>query len=153
MIKIFKPPQKVSWDQRKSVFLAGTIDNGDSVDWQARVEKELADLDVTILNPRRDEWDAALEQTIENEIFRAQVNWELDGLDGVSQIFMYFAPGSKSPITLLELGLYAQSSKLVIVCPTGFWRRGNIEVVADKYKIPLFESLNEGLSVLRSRLT
>ena len=152
MAKFLKPPKKVSWGDRKSVFLAGTIDNGDSVDWQAQVESTLSDLNIIILNPRRDEWNPNWEQSIKHPELRQQVEWELEGLDHVSQIFMYFTGNSKSPITLLELGLHAQSDKLIIVCEKDYWRRGNIEVVSNKYNLPLFETLAEGLYLLRSRL-
>lgn len=150
---IIKPPQKIYWGTKKSIFLAGSIDNGESEDWQSRVESLLDDLDILILNPRRDAWDSTWEQSIENEKFKEQVEWELDGLDGVDQIFLYFSPTSKSPISLLELGLYASSKKITIVCPQGFWRRGNIEIIADRFSIPLYENIEEALDILKEKLT
>ena len=152
MASTIKPPLNIVWDNRKTIFLAGTIDNGSSIDWQAQVEKELDYLDVLILNPRREEWDSTWEQTIENEQFREQVEWELDGLDQADEIFIYFAANSKSPITLLELGLHASKKNLTIVCEKEFWRRGNIEVVANRYNLPLFQTLEEGLATLKSKL-
>lgn len=56
---------------------------------------------------------------------------------------MYLDPNTKSPISLLELGLHANSKKLWVVCPDGFWRKGNVEVVCSLYDIPLFNSLDE----------
>ena len=152
MAKIVKPPQPVSWDHERSVFLAGTIDNGTGVNWQSQVEQSLSDLDVMILNPRRDEWDASWQQSIDNPMFRQQVEWELSGLENASHILMYFVAHSQSPITLLEFGLHARSGKLIIVCEPQFWRRGNIEVVAHRYEIPLYEDLETGLKQLRSSL-
>jgi len=151
-MKIMKPPITVNWGKRKSIFLAGTIDNGESEDWQSLIEKSLSDLDILILNPRREIWNSTWEQSIKNIQFKEQVEWELNGLDGVDQIFIYFSPNSKSPISLLELGLYASSKKIIIVCPHGFWRRGNIEIVANRFDIPLYENLNEGLELLRKNL-
>lgn len=148
MAKIIKPPFPIELDGKESVFLAGTIDNGNSLDWQSEVERRLLEHDIVILNPRRDQWDSSWPQTIEHKQFKEQVEWELDGLERCDAILMYFAPGSKSPITLLELGLYARAKKLIIVSPQGFWRRGNIEVVAARFGIPLFESLPEGLLFL-----
>ena len=152
MATVFKPPTKPILGNKPSVFLAGTIDNGKAEDWQVRVELCLQDLDIVILNPRRDEWDASWEQRIDYAPFRQQVEWELDGLESASVILMYFAPGSQSPISLLEFGLWAASNKLIVVSPFGFWRRGNIEVVTHRYRIPLFENLEDGLAALRSRL-
>lgn len=56
---------------------------------------------------------------------------------------MYFDPNTKSPISLLELGLYATSNKLHVICPDGFYRKGNIEIVCDKYNIPIYENIEE----------
>lgn len=43
-MEIVKPPHRVPWGEKPSVFLAGTIDNGNSVDWQSQVERALANL-------------------------------------------------------------------------------------------------------------
>jgi hypothetical protein len=56
---------------------------------------------------------------------------------------MYLDPNTKSPISLLELGLHATSKKLYVVCPDGFWRKGNVEMVCSVYDIPLFNTLEE----------
>jgi len=56
-------------------------------------------------------------------------------------MIMYLAPGTKPPVSLLELGLYATSRKLLICCPEGFWRKGNVDIVAEKYNIPVYEDL------------
>lgn len=152
MAKLFKPPAPITDWSQPSLFLAGTIDNGNSDDWQEIVEKALAGLDISILNPRRDAWDPTWEQSKSNPLFREQVEWELNGLERADLILVNFLPDSLSPITLLELGLFAASGKLIVVCPDGFWRKGNIEVVSQRYSIPLFETLDEGLAELKNRL-
>src|SRR5687767_2483934 len=125
---VLKPPQPIILPPAlPSVFLAGSIEMGAAGDWQAEFETRLADLDVVILNPRRDEWDASWVQSIDHPQFRGQVEWELDGQEQATHIAMYFAAETKAPITLLELGLFARSGKVVVGCPLGFWRRGNIE--------------------------
>lgn len=145
-----KSPNKVPVREAKEkyLFLAGSIEMGEAEDWQALVVGVLANTDWIILNPRRDEWDNTLEQSIKNEKFREQVEWELDGQDMADKILIYFAPDTKSPITLLELGLYAASGKVTVCCPSGFWRRGNIEMVCARYNIPLFIGLEEALTAL-----
>lgn len=152
MVCVIRPPEPLTFDSRPRVFLAGTIDDGQSVDWQQDITNILADLDIVILNPRRNEWDASWEQSISNPQFREQVEWELQGLEQAAVIFFYFAPNSKSPIFLLELGLHAKSNKLIIVCPTGFWRLGNVEVVANKYRLPLYKTMASGAEALRRRI-
>jgi hypothetical protein len=81
-----------------------------------------------------------LAQSIDEPMFREQVEWELDGLERADLIAMWFAPQTKSPITLLELGLTARSGRLLVGCPDGFWRKGNVEVVCARYGVPLATS-------------
>ena len=58
-----------------------------------------------------------------------QVEWELEGLELCDIIIMYFDSNTKSPISLLELGLFAHKKKMIVFCPNGFWRKGNVDVV------------------------
>ena len=130
------------------IFLAGSIDMGSAIDWQAEIVARMHGQDVTILNPRRDDWDSSWEQTIEHQQFREQVEWELRGLERADKILMYFAPGTKAPITLLELGLFARShpEKLIVCCPDGFWRKGNIDIVCNMYGIKQVACLDDLIS-------
>jgi len=105
---------------------------GVAEDWQARLIARLGE-GVVALNPRRAEWDASWRQSIDEPKFREQVEWELDGLERADVIAMWFAPETKAPITLLELGLFARSGKVVVGCPDGFWRKGNVEVVCARF--------------------
>jgi len=153
MARTLKPPAPlVLAPSERSVFLAGSIEMGQAEPWQAAVEQALAGEAVVILNPRRDEWDASWEQTIHNTPFRGQVEWELAGQELATVIAMYFAPATKAPITLLELGLFARSGKVVVCCPAGYWRRGNVEVVCARYGVPLVESLEELVRRVGERL-
>jgi hypothetical protein len=119
------------------VFFAGSIEMGAAEDWQASLTAALGERDVIALNPRRDEWDASWRQSIDEPRFRGQVEWELDGLERADVIAMWFAPATRAPITLLELGLHARGGKVVVGCPEGFWRRGNIEIVCARFGVPL----------------
>ena len=153
MARILKPPAPLELhDSERSLFLAGSIDMGRAEPWQTEVERALVDEEIVILNPRRDQWDASWEQSIRNPTFRDQVEWELSGQELATVIAMYFAPATKAPITLLELGLFARSGKLVVCCPFGFWRRGNVEVICARYGIPLVESLTALIDLVRLRL-
>ena len=124
-----------------TIFLAGTIDNGEGVEWQHEVIAVLNYDNVALLNPRRANWNTSVPQEASCPEFRQQVEWELLGMKMADTIAMYFAPGSKSPITLLELGLFAHTGKLVVACPDGFWRKGNVEIVCEQYNIPLLSSI------------
>lgn len=114
---------------------------GSAEDWQKEMEIFLSGLGCNVFNPRRDDWDSSWEQKFENPQFYQQVSWEMEALEKADHILFYFAPGTKSPISLLELGLYAHSRKTFVVCPEGFWRRGNVEMVCNRYDIRFFESL------------
>jgi hypothetical protein len=153
MARILKPPAPIMLERGvRSVFLAGSIEMGQAENWQARMIHDLNDLDVTILNPRRDEWDASWEQSISNRQFREQVEWELEGLEKASLVAMYFAPATRAPVTLLELGLCARGRRLVVCCPEGYWRRGNVEVVCARYDIPLMSTLETLTAEIRRSL-
>lgn len=65
---------------------------------------------------------------------------------------MYFAPTTRAPITLLELGLFAQSGRLVVCCPDGFWRKGNVEVVSARYGVPLTNDFTVWSARLEERI-
>ena len=119
--------------------------------WQERIVKAISDVSgLVILNPRRDDWDASWEQRASNPQFSEQVNWELDMLDAADIVVMYLAPGTKAPISLLELGLCARTGKLRVCCPEGFWRRGNVEMVCERYQIPLSATLDDLIAELRT---
>jgi hypothetical protein len=152
MAVIFKPPAPFVLDHRPSVFLAGSIDMGTADGWQQRVEAALADLDVVILNPRRAAWDSSWKQSIHEPKFREQVEWELDGLERATLVAVYFAPDSKAPITLLELGLIARGRRAVVCCPEGYWRKGNVEVVCARFGVPLLDDLPGLIAEVRRRL-
>lgn len=122
-------------DSRLRIFLAGSIDKGEAPDWQGDVIAAIADCDAVILNPRRISWNERWRPHADDPSFRQQVEWELAGLDRADVIAMYLAPMSLAPISLLELGLFAASGKLILCCAEGFWRKGNVEIVAERWNI------------------
>lgn len=150
-MKIIKPPEKIQFERKPLIFLAGSIEMGKAVNWQDYVIDKLSDLDVTILNPRRDGWDESWEQSINNPQFKEQVLWELHGLEKSSTVAMYFDPKTKAPITLLELGLHASKNGLIVCCPEGFWRKGNVDIVCENYGIETAIDLNDLIQKIRIR--
>ena len=141
MAKIIKPPSPLQ--DGFSVFLAGSIELGNAENWQTFLEEKLSEMDILILNPRRDDWDSSWSQSKTNPKFREQVEWELAALEKANLIAMYFEPTTKSPVSLLELGLFARSGKMVVCCPEGFWRKGNVDIVCETYGIMQVRSLGD----------
>ena len=150
---IIKPPHQFSQYSFPKLFLAGSIEMGKAENWQKRIEDEVGNTQAIILNPRRDDWDSSWKQEISNPQFKNQVEWELQALEEANQIVMYFQPGTQSPITLLELGLF-KDNNLVVCCPEGFWRKGNVDIVCEKYGINQVDTLDElvDVAVVWSRL-
>jgi len=153
-LQVYKPPTEVPTHiECPIVFLAGSIEQGAAEDWQSLLGAACEDIGVVFLNPRRDSWDSSWDQRSENPQFRAQVEWELEGLDRASLVIFYFAPNTRSPVTLLELGLHAASGKVVVCCPDGFWRKGNVDITCERYGVPQVESLNDLAEMIRKRFS
>ena len=154
-MKVVYPTNEIESNGIK-IFLAGTIDMGISEDWQQKIINEFEvsynQKEITILNPRRKDWDSSWKQSIENEQFNKQVNWELDALEKADFIVMFFDKNSKSPISMLELGLFADSKKMLVCCEEGFWRKGNIDIVCQRKNIPTFDNLNGLIEELKMKI-
>lgn len=137
------------------IFLAGSIEMGVAENWQTRVAKDMADYDVVLLNPRRDDWDSSWKQSIDDPQFNEQVTWELDGISGANIVIFYFDPNTKSPITLMELGIACSPDMwgdVIVCCPDGFWRKGNVEIVCNRFDIPVVNTYEELMELLITRV-
>ncbi|MBP3732211.1 MAG: nucleoside 2-deoxyribosyltransferase domain-containing protein [Bacilli bacterium] len=136
MIKTITAPESYENLEGKFIFLAGTIDNGESEDWQAEVSKYAEGLETTenvyILNPRRNDWNPnATEKDIED-----QIKWELGALKRSEVIIMNILESSKSPISLLEMGLFGKDNPgFYVFCGPGFYRYTNVRVTAEEFGI------------------
>lgn len=152
MITIYKPPVKYQKTNNISIFLAGSIEMGKAIDWQNIVTNSLIDYDIDILNPRRDDWNPDWVQSKTNPQFREQVEWELDCLRDADIIFMYFQPGTISPISLLELGLFISTNKCIVVCPKEFYRHGNIDIVCERFNTQIIPDIETGIIELKRKI-
>ena len=88
-----------------------------SVDWQKATcdwFRALPEGRYLLFNPRRDKGLSG-----EMSDFEHQVNWELEHLEKADLIIMNILASSKSPITLLEMGLFMRSGKLRVICEPG----------------------------------
>ena len=141
MINVITPPQTIDWSTiGPSVFLAGSIENGAAPDWQAEVIETLTAKvtgNLTILNPRRADWDPKCSD------LRGQIEWELEALARATKIVMFYAANTISPISLLELGLFARSGRVTVCCPAGYFRRANVSIVCERNKVREVDTLAE----------
>jgi len=141
----------------KSVFLAGTIDY-DAVKagrptWQENVITSLSHLPVTIYNPYRSDWDNNWKEDVEEPKFLEQTTWELDMMERASVIALCIHDSkARAPVSLLELGLGARSGKMVVVCPEGFWKRGNMQAVCRRFGIEMLGSEFDLASAIEEKL-
>lgn len=151
-VTITSPAPLPANHDRARLFLGGSIDMGKATDWQRAMIAALTTERVAILNPRRPDWNPAWKPEASDQNFRQQVEWELAALDSADIIILYFAPGSQSPVSLLEMGLHARSGKLIIFCPDGFWRKGNVDITAARYGAQQVSSFDELHSAVRARI-
>lgn len=138
-----------------NIFLAGTIDNGQSRNWQQEFIDKLSviktDNVINIFNPRRDNWDmSATDEEIEQQIL-----WEDTHLSASDLIIFNFLEGSLSPITLLELGeRLALGHNVVVICNDRFWRYINVRYIVSKYStnkdIDLFTNEESALEYIKN---
>ena len=164
----FQPPAQIPYeyttDRYKSIFLAGSIEQNTATDWQRRVCGMFKGYrDVVIFNPRRTAWDSSWKNVASNPKFREQVEWEIEALTKTDIILMYFDPNTKSPISLLEAGLFAhygdmmkvngrveRVSKLHVVCPPKFWRKGNVDIVCEHFNIRQYPNLTQAVNGIKN---
>ena len=117
------PPSSGPRSSRKYLFLAGTIEMGNSPDWQSQVIKTLQDYDISIFNPRR-----VIPPEDDKSIIE-QINWELDALSICKTVYMYLAADTISPISLYELGLlqgHAGNQNIIVYCDPAYTRKLNV---------------------------
>jgi hypothetical protein len=149
-----KPPAPVTDVlPRPWLFLAGAIDQDRAERWQERLVADLASLPGTAFNPRRDAWDATWGQDLDDPRFAEQVTWELDALEQADVIACWLPASSQAPISLLELGLHARRGRVVVGCPPGFHRRGNVRAVCQRFAVPHVDRLTDLATAIRDRLT
>ncbi len=91
-----------------SLFLAGGITN--CPDWQAELTNLLKDNNLTLLNPRRKNF-----QENSPEIEEQQISWEFNHLKKSSAVSFWFPSETLCPITLYELGKQSASKKPIFI--------------------------------------
>lgn len=141
MIEI-KAPRKVKiHSDDVQLFIAGSIEMGSAENWQTRLTDDLRHVQqLTIWNPRRDDWDSSwVQDPTPGTQFHEQVTWELKHLQQADIVAFYFDSQTKSPITLMELGLaVGQKKRAIVKCDPEFYRYGNVAITAGLTAAPIY---------------
>lgn len=153
MIQVHYPPAYPFINHEGvKVFLAGTIDMGLSIDWQAKVIEYLSekfrgsDVAIDIFNPRRKDWDSTWGQ--DHPMLTRQIEWELCFQEQADVIIMVLLENSKSPISLLELGSF-KNKPILVLNPRGFYRFRNVEVFCKMNQIYTCQDWDDFLIYVR----
>lgn len=172
---------------RRSIFLAGSTSStvvpgqdsaGTSTSpwstWRSDLAASLRDLPVSVMDPFRSDWNDTWLEDEEDEQFRSQVEWELHMHERADLIVVVFAPETKAPVSLLEMGLAVRAkvvgeggeegrdgegkerveawSKALVVCPDEFWKKGNVRIVCKMHGIECLKDIKELDKTVRRRL-
>ena len=97
MIVEIQPPYTNLSMRSMSHFMGGGISN--CPEWQRDLAYELADLNITLLNPRRENFD--IHDPFQKE---DQVAWEFNSIEAANSVSLWFCKETLNPIVLLELG-------------------------------------------------
>lgn len=140
------------------IFLAGSIEQGTAEKWQEQLVEKMktfeSDKSVYVFNPRRDAWSPNWLQDREFEPFYDQVSWELEHIDRSDVVFFWFDGKTKSPITLLELGvaLRSEDKEVIVYCPKEFWRFGNVDITSQYFGVHVWETPEQAIDQLKRLL-
>lgn len=127
----------------KSVFLAGTTTAVGDIDWRKQLSTSLSEHPITFFNPNRPDWDSTWREDITFTPYREQVLWELDKQAKADLVVVYFHPATVAPISLLEFGLSARiPDKVVAIAPKGYSKRGNVQIVCQKFGIEFLDYID-----------
>jgi hypothetical protein len=157
MIEI-KPPQEIPLAFNCTpIFLGGTIDMGNSYDWQTEFADSFSSYpdSVVILNPRRNDWDSSWKQDpTPGTKFYEQVMWERKAQH--PQVAVYkvynFEPNSASPITLMEVAEFGEARNTFVRCSPDFYRYGNVAIFCREHGIPIFNDIRTIISRIKEKL-
>ncbi|KAI0454469.1 hypothetical protein F5B21DRAFT_504371 [Xylaria acuta] len=142
--QIIRAPSEEPVVGTKTVFLAGTTGAVGNVDWREQLSASLSEYPITIFNPNRPDWDSTWREDITFDPYREQVMWELDKQAKADLVVVYFHPATLAPISLLEFGLSAQvQGKVIAIAPEGYARRGNVQIVCQKFGIEFLDTIDK----------
>lgn len=138
------PPKPPTY-RKYSVFFAGSIEMGEAVQWQQRMALELFRYPITVTNPRREQWDK------NKDSMEEQIDWELAALDQADVVCFFVDVATKSPVTMLELGLKMDSDKIIVCCGEQYFRSTNVYLTCKRYGVPVVKTFTQ-LSIATTKM-
>ena len=140
---VYTSKEELSKEKGNYIFLAGSIDNRYFGNWRKKVIEEIGDNNI-ILDPTNTNHDK-----LSDEEMKLHIQWELDALNMADIILLNFLPNATSPISLVELGMYITSGKLIVICPKEFYKNNYVTTLCKKYNVPIFLSMEKALYIIK----
>ena len=129
MIQVYEPLENFDKKEKQSIFLAGGIDR--APDWQVEAINYLKethhDRDLAIFNPRRSTPFSREDYESRTE----QVEWEFKHLRYADVVLFWFPEDAPCTTSLLELGYWLSTSKVVIGINPGHYKERSIKTQID----------------------
>ena len=121
-MRLITAPEKLGVTFWPTAFLAGGIT--DCPNWQAEAAHLLADFNLVLLNPRRENFPIHDPNAAEE-----QIKCEHDHLRLVDMILFWFPCETLCPIVLYELGAWSMTNKRILVgVHPDYKRRQDVEI-------------------------
>lgn len=134
--------------QDLGLFLGGGISSCPL--WQDEIVPKMTHLDITLINPRRKQWDIT-----NKSLEREQIEWEHRHMLRADAIMFWFPCETLCPITLYELGKWSVRPKQLFVgCHPDYQRKRDVEIQTEleRPKQIVVYSLNDLISQVETWL-
>ena len=135
------------------LYITGSISLDKSENWimvfiEGLKKYFLKDKNLFIFHPIRKDWNPEWGENEYDSEFRKQFVWELEAQGLADIVVMHFEHDALAPITLMEFGLnVGKDSRLIVHCPKGFWKKGNIDIICIRNEIKQAETLDDLLKL------
>lgn len=145
-----------SSNEALTVFLAGSTTSQEQPDWRTRLSSAIADLPVTIFDPKNSAWDSTWKESFKDERWTAQHRWEMRAREDADVVVFCFEAGTDAPISLLELGLTFgcrhRSSRVVMFAAKDYSRRAYVESVSQGRGVATHDDEGEFVAEVRAAI-
>jgi nucleoside 2-deoxyribosyltransferase-like protein len=131
-----------------SLCLAG---GNPGLSWRSYMIERLSCVPITVFDVYHSEYTGSKPSFEDGSVL-----WELRRLQEAKVIALYVEHGwAASPVALMELGLYAQSGKLVVYCPSAFAESKGVEDIMDVcalYDVLVVDSLDKLVDAVKEKV-